>query len=548
MAIETGAYSYLFDPIFQVEGIAGKPCVGGHIEVYKSGTDEKVITLSDWDGTVNPFKIPLGSDGRAVILVDIGYTYDAYIYDSFNNLICSRLNIIPLSNGDVTVQGLSQVYHDSTTLSGKGTPDSPLTVINGGSGLSTIITQWPVEGNGSEGDPVTINDLTLLATDGTMTAYNAEVEGSNAIVLGVNGEWFNQATTGFQTKSDMNNYVTNNTLITQVNTLNNKITNNSNAITATNAEVDKKLYTSAFNNEITAYAKITDIESQLATKQDKLTDYDPNTWNTVTAKLNTSDFESVSGDFALKSEIPSLDGYATENFVTNITDNKLDTSAFNNSITAYALKSDIPVVPTNVGAFTNDVGYLTEHQSLDGLMAEDKLTIEDGKITEYDGTPFAGGEDNNTFVAVYGQTSYEDILAAYNSGKAIMAVREDSQKKQGLYTLTYFTSDTFYFTSLMSYYASNDVRYDTIYRSQSTWNTEGQKYSVVANHATNISAYYDKIEIDNTLTAYAKTEDIPVVPTNVGAFTNDVGYLTEHQSLTAYALKSELPVIGTIEV
>ena len=30
----------------------------------------------------------------------------------------------------------------------------------------------------------------------------------------------------------------------------------------------------------------------------------------------------------------------------------------------YALKSEIPVVPTNVSAFNNDAGYLTEHQSL----------------------------------------------------------------------------------------------------------------------------------------------------------------------------------------
>lgn len=34
---------------------------------------------------------------------------------------------------------------------------------------------------------------------------------------------------------------------------------------------------------------------------------------------------------------------------------------------------------------------------------------------------------------------------------------------------------------------------------------------------------------------------IPTVPTNVSAFTNDAGYLIEHQSLADYALKSEIP-------
>lgn len=32
----------------------------------------------------------------------------------------------------------------------------------------------------------------------------------------------------------------------------------------------------------------------------------------------------------------------------------------------YALSSDIPTVPTNISAFTNDVGYLTEHQDITG--------------------------------------------------------------------------------------------------------------------------------------------------------------------------------------
>lgn len=36
----------------------------------------------------------------------------------------------------------------------------------------------------------------------------------------------------------------------------------------------------------------------------------------------------------------------------------------------YALASDIPIVPTNVSSFTNDVGYLTEHQDITGK--EDK--------------------------------------------------------------------------------------------------------------------------------------------------------------------------------
>ena len=40
---------------------------------------------------------------------------------------------------------------------------------------------------------------------------------------------------------------------------------------------------------------------------------------------------------------------------------------------------------------------------------------------------------------------------------------------------------------------------------------------------------------------YAEKKDIPTVPTKVSAFTNDAGYLTQHQDLSAYAKKTEIP-------
>ena len=39
--------------------------------------------------------------------------------------------------------------------------------------------------------------------------------------------------------------------------------------------------------------------------------------------------------------------------------------------------------------------------------------------------------------------------------------------------------------------------------------------------------------------------EIPVVPTNIGAFDNDVGYLTQHQSLSDYPKKTELANVAT---
>lgn len=131
MAVDTQKLFYLLDPVFQIENLAGKPVVGGHIEVFVAGTDTKYITWQDWGGARNPFKIPLRSDGRAVILVEPQYTYDVYVYDSFNNMVCSRLNVSPAIGGDVSVSGLTQVYHDET-ISGNGTPYEPLGIVSGG--------------------------------------------------------------------------------------------------------------------------------------------------------------------------------------------------------------------------------------------------------------------------------------------------------------------------------------------------------------------------------------------------------------------------------
>lgn len=45
--------------------------------------------------------------------------------------------------------------------------------------------------------------------------------------------------------------------------------------------------------------------------------------------------------------------------------------------------------------------------------------------------------------------------------------------------------------------------------------------------------------------ALPDTTEIPVVPTNISAFDNDAGYLTQHQSLTDYPKKTELANVAT---
>ena len=52
--------------------------------------------------------------------------------------------------------------------------------------------------------------------------------------------------------------------------------------------------------------------------------------------------------------------------------------------------------------------------------------------------------------------------------------------------------------------------------------------------------YYTKSEVNSSLETKADKTEIPTVPTKVSAFTNDAGYLTQHQSLDNYYTKSEI--------
>ena len=49
---------------------------------------------------------------------------------------------------------------------------------------------------------------------------------------------------------------------------------------------------------------------------------------------------------------------------------------------------------------------------------------------------------------------------------------------------------------------------------------------------------YTKSETDTLLATKANVADIPTVPTDVSAFNNDAGYLTQHQSLAGYATEA----------
>lgn len=146
------------------------------------------------------------------------------------------------------------------------------------------------------------------------------------------------------------------------------------------------------------------------------------------------------GNYALKSEIPTktsdltndsgfITGYTetdptVPNHVKSITqanitswNNKSDFSGNYNDLTN---KPTIPVVPTNVSAFTNDVGYLTQHQDISGkankisVVQTSASTIEINSNTFYKFGEVASL--NITLASITDNTIYNEYMFEFVSG------------------------------------------------------------------------------------------------------------------------------------
>ena len=229
-------------------------------------------------------------------------------------------------------------------------------------------------------------------------------------------------------------------------------------------------------------------------------------------------------------------------------------SDIDTSLETKANKSEIPTVPTNVSAFTNDAGYLTEHQSLDNYYTK---TESDGKYA--------------TQVVVN-----EEIAARINDVREVKATLESKADKSEIPTVptnvSAFTNDAGYLTehqSLDNYYTKTEVNASLEAKADKTeipslngyateqwvgqqgYLTEHQPLktingeTIVGEGNIEISSgeetdpiwnaekvnYYTKTEVNSSLESKADKTEIPTVPTNVSAFTNDAGYLTQHQTL-----------------
>ena len=165
---------FLFSPTKQFLYDSGKLLAGGKIYVYLKDT-QILATLYDGEtGEGKPNPIVLDANGRASVKADDVNEYRLEIYTPYDTLVYT-CNAFYAEGGEGG--GTFIVRHDET-LSGNGTSQNPLGVVN-----------------------------IPLAVDDTMTAYTDIVDGVSSLILGVNGDWFNDTfSSALNNKVDLSSF------------------------------------------------------------------------------------------------------------------------------------------------------------------------------------------------------------------------------------------------------------------------------------------------------------------------------------------------------
>ena len=232
----------------------------------------------------------------------------------------------------------------------------------------------------------------------------------------------------------------------------------------------------------------TQVDSAISTAVENidLTDY------ATKAELSTVATTGDYNDLSNKPTIPSLENYYTKTEVDDELATKQDAStAFSGDYDDLTNKPTIPTVPTNVSAFNNDAGYLTQHQSLAEYYTKTQVdTALAGKVSQSD---FDTKEEVISNALNDLESDKQDVLI---SGTNIKTINNESILGSGNITIS---------------------GGGTFTQEQADWN-----------------------QSDSSAVDFIKNKPtIPVVPTNVSSFVNDAGYLTQHQSLADYYTKTE---------
>lgn len=224
----------------------------------------------------------------------------------------------------------------------------------------------------------------------------------------------------------------------------------------------------------------------------------------------------------------------------------------------YAKKSEIPTVPTKVSELQNDKNYTPISLGITGAEKETFLMIAtvdaDGTPTSWDWVDIDTNTDIRNFIAKhFGNTQNNTVgdvlvISAINGDNQVTAIGN-------LHVLSEYVDDSP--VEQDGYLITNAVMRAAI-ASVLRELSEAVDANTTARHTHNNKAVLDSITgiVTPTSNPIQKTDIIQyqvfkdaadgiikAIPKKVSELENDSGYLTEHQSLTDYAKKSEIPTI-----
>ena len=261
-----------------------------------------------------------------------------------------------------------------------------------------------------------------------------------------------------------------------------------------------------------------------------------------------------------------LDGYI--DLQADVAANSTNVISLPNATGTVALTTDIPTVPTNVSAFTNDAGYITGYTETDPTVpawakASSKPTYtasEVGALPDSTVIPTKVSELTNDSGYITSYTDEKLKWTASTSSNTYYPLQSTS-------TATTSTANTLNSVSFYQYYNTAGGYRRFILGNTTAYTSTGGAYGTIRLYGTG-ATYYGDLNPGtigaNSLTAnrtwtlpnatgtIALTADIPTVPTNVSAFTNDAGYLTSYTetdpTVPSWAKASSKPSYTASEV
>lgn len=271
--------------------------------------------------------------------------------------------------------------------------------------------------------------------------------------------------------------------------------------------------------------------------------------------------------------------------VLNYTDLKVNSSGGGGDLSNYYTKAETDnqikksvdkiKVPTKVSELSNDAGYLTQHQDISNLATKSEVSAVESKIPAAYELPTASATTLGGVKVGSGLSITNGVLSATGGGGVADSVEWDKVQNKPNFANVATSGD---YNDLINQptipsvaglaseaYVNekvaaiviptvptkvseleNDAGYLTTHQSLAEYAKTADLAQVAKTGSYNDLA--DKPTIPSTTGLATETYVdskvaeivIPTVPTNVSAFTNDAGYLTEHQSLADYSTTTQV--------